>query len=66
MRGKFVNIKEVDVSKTKYGREGTVVHVFGIKGLPRACEIEFDNGELETIEENRVSEVIWRFLPNKD
>lgn len=61
-----MKIKELDVLKTKDGREGTVVHVFNIKGLPRAYEIEFDNGELETIEENRVSEVIWRFLPNKD
>ncbi len=55
-----MKIEELDVVRTKDGREGTVVHVFDTKDLPRAYEIEFDDGELETIEEDKISEVIWK------
>jgi len=40
------------------GREGTVVHIFNVSKLPRAYEVEFDDGEVETIEEDKISEVI--------
>ncbi|MGI1692104.1 MULTISPECIES: hypothetical protein [Thermoanaerobacter] len=55
-----MEIDELDVVKLKDGREGTVVHVFDTKDLPRAYEIEFDDGEFETIEEDKISEVIWQ------
>ncbi|MBT1279312.1 DUF4926 domain-containing protein [Thermoanaerobacter sp. CM-CNRG TB177] len=54
-----MRIRELDVIKTKDGREGTVVHIFDVIGLPKAYEVEFDDGELETIEEDKISEVIW-------
>lgn len=55
-----MKIEELDVIRTKDGREGTVVHVFDVKDLPKAYEVEFDDGELETIEEDKISEVIWK------
>lgn len=55
-----MKIEELDVIRTKDRREGTVVHVFDVKDLPKAYEVEFDDGELETIEEDKISEVIWK------
>jgi len=55
-----MRIEKLDVIKTRDGREGTVEHIFNVSGLPRAYEVEFDDGELETIEEDKISEVIWQ------
>jgi len=57
-----VRIEELDVIKTKDRREGTVVHIFNVSGLPKAYLVEFDDGELETIEEDKISKVIWQMV----
>ncbi|ABB15838.1 hypothetical protein [Carboxydothermus hydrogenoformans] len=62
MEGGIKKIDELDVVRTKDGREGTVVHVFDVKDLPKAYEVEFGDGELETIEEDKISEVVWRII----
>lgn len=55
-----MKIEELDVIRTKDGREGTIVHVFKVEDLPQAYEVEFDDGELETIQEDQISQVIWK------
>lgn len=55
-----MKIEELDVVKTKDGRVGTVVHVFDVKGLPKAYEVEFNNGKLETIVEDQISLIVWK------
>ncbi|MBM7583175.1 hypothetical protein JOD02_002053 [Caldicoprobacter guelmensis] len=57
-----MKIEELDVIKTKDGKEGTVVHVFDVKDLPKAYEIEFDNGKLETIPEEQISIIVWKMV----
>jgi len=55
-----MEIGELDVIKTKDGREGTVVHILDVEDLHRAYEVEFDDGEIKTIQEEEISEVIWQ------
>lgn len=49
--------KEHEVVKTKDGREGTVVHVY--RGS-FAYEVEYDEGEVETVYPEDVVKVVWR------
>lgn len=62
----YIKIEELDVIKTKDGREGTVVHIFDVKDFPRAYEVEFDDGEIKTIQEEEISEVIWQMAKHQN
>lgn len=53
-------VHELDVVRLKDGREGTVVYVHHVPGLPLAYEVEFKDGELETVSSDDVQEVVWR------
>lgn len=53
-------IHEFDVVRLKDGREGTIVEVYRLPGLPLAYEVELDNGELETVGPEQVEKVIWK------
>lgn len=54
-------VHELDVVRLKDGRKGTVVCVYDVPGLPLMFEIEFEDGELETVSPGDVQEVVWRF-----
>ncbi len=51
---------EFDVVKLKDGREGTVVEVHRVPGLPLAYEIEFDDGEFETVKPEEIERITWK------
>jgi hypothetical protein len=54
-----MEIDELDVIKLKDGREGTVVHKYPKAIIPQAYEIEFDDGDTETIREDEIDKVLW-------
>lgn len=55
-----IRVKEFDVVRLKDGREGTVVHIYHVPGLPLAYEIEFGSRmQLETVEAGEIDKVIW-------
>ncbi|HHW01903.1 MAG TPA: DUF4926 domain-containing protein [Thermoanaerobacterales bacterium] len=54
-----MEIDELDVVKLKDVREETVVHKYPAAILPQACEIEFDDGDTETIKEDEIYKVLW-------
>jgi len=53
-------IHEFDVVKLKDGREGTVVGVYRLPGLPLAYEVELDDGELETVKPEQIERITWK------
>jgi len=53
-------IGEFDVVKLKDGREGTIVEIYRVPGLPLAYEIEFNGRDLETIYPDVIEKVIWK------
>lgn len=51
---------EFDVIRLADGREGTVVEVYRVPDLPLAYEVEFDEGETETVKPENIKEIIWK------
>lgn len=57
-------INEYDIVRLKDGREGTVVEIYNVPGLPLGYEIEIVDKygrtvELFTVEVSEIQEVIW-------
>ena len=57
-------INECDVIRLKDGREGTVVEIYNVLGLPLGYEIEIVDKhgrtvELFTVKVSEIQEVIW-------
>jgi len=54
------SIDEFDVVKLKDGREGTIVEIYRVPGLPLAYEIEVNGRDLETIYPDMIENVVWK------
>lgn len=54
-------ISEYDVVRLKDGREGTVLEIYKIPGVPVGLEIEITGTEeMETVQLEQVEKVVWK------
>lgn len=52
--------KLYDIVRLKDGKEGTVIEVYNIHGLPTGYDLELlDKEEIITITEDQIEEIIW-------
>lgn len=58
--------REIDVVRLRDGRVGTIVHEYSKSSIPEdgpeaAYEIEFGDGEYETIEPDDIVEIVHKY-----
>lgn len=55
-----IKAKLYDIVRLKDGKEGTVIEVYNIPGLPKGYDLELlDKEEIITITEDQIEEIIW-------